>query len=182
MSKGNKAKVGDKIIMNQNYVTDDWVASKGDSGKVLCIDDDNDTRSLYTLEITGKGSVCVLGERFDLIPDQPATTKPPEKKPVEKGIRITVKEVEPNVLEIVDFTALDYGDLPAEYLNGFPNVRCCDNGHRLLVDYDGCQRGYSRGDRITRGQLDYLVKTCKEAGKRLREINTYPKEEFEIVI
>ena len=170
------AKVGDKIIMNQDFKGLDYTAYKGDIGYIY------DSLDLfYALEFPGKGSICALRERFDLAPDQPANNKPPEKKSVKKGIRITVREVRPDVFEIIDFTALDVDDLPAEYRDGFPFAGM--HGSFLRVsESKNCHNWYSRGNFLTRKRLDKLVKTCKEAGKRLREINTFPKEAFEIVI
>jgi len=132
-AKKSEAKVGDMVVMNQHYVP----ASKGDVGKVLRIFGDGD---IYKIKIQGKHPFITKSERFDLVglaPGQPVITKPPEKKPGKKGIRITVREVKPDVFGIVDFTALDYRFLPLEYINGYPCVSVTDS-QIGIVKAKGC--------------------------------------------
>lgn len=102
----NEVKVGDKVVMNQDYCHDGGIL-RGEIGKVERIL--LSSSKIYKVKFEGKKGIGLFRGRFDLAPDQPATPKPPEekpvKKPVKKGIRITVREVKPDVFEIVDFTA-----------------------------------------------------------------------------
>lgn len=174
-AKKNEAKVGDMVVMNQDYEQ----ASRGDIGEVLYIFGDND---ICEIKIQGKDPFIAFRERFDLAPDQYATSKQQKKEPVKRGIRITAREVEPDVFEIVDFAALSWEYSPAGYLAaGFPRV-CIAAGSLFVVESAGnCER-LDTGDSISRERLDKLIKTCREAGERLRKMNTFPKEAFEIVI
>lgn len=203
MSKKNEIKVGDKVILNQDHSYSFGVIPRGAKGKVKGCPGDL-TSAIYTVKFKGMKKVMLYGHRFDLIPharknstapaplcdavspepikEIPARKEiPAEKEPVKRGIRIKVREVKPDVFVIVDFTALDWRDLPPEYRDGFPFVGIHDGYLRVSKSKD-CHEGFCRGNFLTRVRLDKLVETCKEAGERLRIINNYPKKAFEVVI
>jgi co-chaperonin GroES (HSP10) len=186
-AKDNEIKVGDKVIMNQDYRE---LAKKGYKGEVVSIRDFLSLPFLYQIKLKKKFRLSPLwipSKRFNVVPAKgspaakPVNEAPVNEAPVKKGIRITVREVKRDVFEIVDFTALDWRSLPPEYRDGFPYVGIQD-GYLRVSESKDCHRGFCRGNFLTRVQLDELVETFKKAGERLQRINTYPKKRYEIVI
>jgi hypothetical protein len=166
-----KFKVGDRVVNTSYYFKG---LPKGEIGIVMAF-------PTYTVKFKEKKEIRMDQERLDLVTGQQATKERSGRGTVKRGIRITAREVKPDVFEIVDFTALGYGDLPSGYLAGFPRVSIV-TGALYAIESERCFERLSPGDSISRERFDKLMKICKEAGERLRKINTFPKEAFEIVI
>jgi hypothetical protein len=166
----SEPEAGDKVV----FVKDCVKATKGLSG--IIIRRNSVSPDLYHVDLGGLLNVHQFHKcKFDVV-------RQTGKRAARKGIRITAREVEPDTLEIVDFTALKLADLPLRYKEDAPCAGVAFDGALVVTVEATRTKWIRRGDKLTKEEFNEITSACRKAGEKLRKINTYPKKAFEIVI